>query len=249
MTVRNVRRIHLIAGGRFHDVDFARLELLKLIDEIPAVRATVATSYADIESLAIADLLITYTCDIAPNDAELAALGAFVAHGGRWLALHGTNVLLDFRVDGMIGAKAGHDSFMDLIGTRFLAHPPMGMFSVGVDDPGHPLTAGIEPFEIVEQLCLLEPRAKVQTLLHSRFTGDCAPFVAADWNTDHAPVMYLNNVGTGAVLYLALGHCRGRDDPPWGGTSVNDVSRGAWRHPVYYELLRRSLRWGISGED
>lgn len=240
------RRVHLIAAGRYHDIDFARLELLKLLGEFPSARTSVASGYHDLEGLGEADLLITYTCDIAPTEAEAQALRAFLERGGKWIALHGTNAILDFLADGRIGVAAGHDAFMDMVGTRFLAHPPIGPFTVEVDEPDHPLTAGIDAFEVVDELYLFEPRAEVRTLLHSRFTGSCAPFAAADWDSDHAPVMYMHDVGAGSVLYLALGHCRSHYDPSPNGAFVVHPLRCAWSYPVYYELLRRGLRWGLA---
>jgi type 1 glutamine amidotransferase len=240
------RRAHLIAAGRYHDMDFARLELLKLLAELPSVRTSVASDYGDVGSLAQADLLITYTCNFAPSEQETAALRTFLEAGGRWIALHGTNAVLDFLSDGRIGVAKGNDEFMDLIGTRFLAHPPIGPFQVEADDPDHPLTAGIEPFEVIDELYLFEMRGAVQTLLHTSFHGSCEPFAASEWANDHAPVMYLHAVGAGSVLYLSLGHCRGHYDPSPGGAFVSHPSRCAWNYPVYYELLRRGLRWGLS---
>lgn len=240
-----VRRAHLIAAGRYHDMDFARLELLKLLAELPSVRTSVANDYGDVASLGQADLLVTYTCDFAPDAGQTAALRAFLERGGRWLALHGTNAVLDFLADGRIGVQPGHEEFMDLIGTRFLAHPPIGPFTVTADDPGHPLTQGIEPFEVIDELYLFEQRAEIRTLLHAAFTGSCAPFAAADWDTDHAPIMYQHDVGEGTVLYLALGHCRSHYDPSPNGAFIPHPSRCAWNYPVYYELLRRGLRWGL----
>ena len=53
-------KVHLIAAGKFHDIDFARLELLKLLAEHADFRTSVASDYAATASLAHADLLITY---------------------------------------------------------------------------------------------------------------------------------------------------------------------------------------------
>lgn len=240
-----VRRAHLIVAGRYHDMDFARLELLKLLAERPSVRTSVASGYGDLDSLAAADLLVTYTCDFAPNAAETAALRAFLERGGKWIALHGTNAVLDFLSDGRIGVEPGHDDFMDLVGTRFLGHPPIGPFMVDVDEPDHPLTAGIAPFEVIDELYLLETRAAVRTLLHTSFHGSCAPFAAGEWDSNHAPVMYLHAVGAGTVLYLSLGHCRSHYDPSPNGAFIVHPSRCAWDYPVYRELLRRGLGWGL----
>ena len=85
--------VHCVIGGRYHDFDFARLEILKLLHPHEQLRVSVAGDYADTRALAAADALITYTCDLRPGEAEQDALIGYVEHGGRWLALHGTNSL------------------------------------------------------------------------------------------------------------------------------------------------------------
>ena len=52
---------HFIAAGKSHDIDFARLEILKLMAEEPRIRATVAMDYANTDRLAACDFLVTYT--------------------------------------------------------------------------------------------------------------------------------------------------------------------------------------------
>ena len=46
---------YLVAAGDFHDIDFARLELLKLLSEHENVRTTVASDYSDIEGINASD--------------------------------------------------------------------------------------------------------------------------------------------------------------------------------------------------
>ena len=50
---------HFVAAGKYHDIDFARLELLKLLAEHPHIRTTVATDYSDVERIAACKFLIT----------------------------------------------------------------------------------------------------------------------------------------------------------------------------------------------
>jgi hypothetical protein len=58
------------------------------------------------------------------------------------------------------------------------------------------------------------------------------------------PIMYTHPVGRGEVLYLTLGHCRGKYDMrPF--MPVCPIDRMAWEVPEFYELLRRGIRWGI----
>jgi len=48
-------KAYLVAAGDYHDIDYARLELLKLLAEHPSVRTTVASDYSDSEAIASSD--------------------------------------------------------------------------------------------------------------------------------------------------------------------------------------------------
>ena len=107
--------------------------------------------------------------------------------------------------------------------------------------------AGIEPFETDDELYLSEyhDRASLLPLLHTTWSGEARGFVEADWTSGDAQhlVMYLRPLGAGAVLYNTLGHCRGHYDMVPVLDYYPVVERCSWDRPVYYELLRRSLRW------
>src|SRR5215475_4883016 len=87
---------YLICGGDFHDMDFARLELLKLLHEHERIRVRVGEDYTDTDAIASAHFLVTYTCNVLPDASQEKALDAFLTKGGRWLALHGTNSILRY---------------------------------------------------------------------------------------------------------------------------------------------------------
>lgn len=235
---------HFVAAGKYHDIDFARLELLKLLAEHPQVRTTVATDYADLARLDACTILVTYTCDVLPTLEETAAIKAWLERGGRWLALHGTNSILEF-TDAGVATPDHRPDVMELLGTQFKAHPPIGPFRVEVVERDHPLTAGIEDFEVVDELYLSETRAPIQTLLRTRFAGEATGFVDADWPEIEVPILYLRDVGQGQILYNTLGHCRGHYDLPTMVPFYDHPERCAWNYPVYYELLRRGLRWAL----
>ena len=55
--------------------------------------------------------------------------------------------------------------------------------------------------------------------------------------------MYLKKVGDGEVLYLTLGHARGRYDMRPLMDEYHQVERGSWKVPAFHELLRRGIRW------
>lgn len=237
-------RAVLVCGGRFHDFDFARTELLGLLGEDPDVRTRVFENFSETSALEEADFLVTYTCDVRPSEPEQEALADFVREGGRWMALHGTNSILEFDKKGIVQCPALAPLFAEVLGSRFLAHPPIAPYEVRVSCPDHPLVKGVDPFEVSDELYLCEYGAEVKSLLETRFQGEAVGFAASDWPDDQAhPVMYLRDYGSGHVLYNTLGHCRGRYDMQPMIPEYPQVERGAWEQPVYYELLRRSLAW------
>jgi len=71
----------LVAGGKYHDIDFARLELLKLLSEDERIRTRVFEDYSNLHAIANADFLITYTCDGRPTLEEQKVLRDYVANG------------------------------------------------------------------------------------------------------------------------------------------------------------------------
>ena len=90
------RRIEvtLVAGGKYHDIDFARRELLTLLAEHDEFRVRVQPDYEDVDGITAAEILVSYTCDVRPSENAQRAVRAWVENGGRWVALHGTNAAL-----------------------------------------------------------------------------------------------------------------------------------------------------------
>jgi type 1 glutamine amidotransferase len=236
---------YLVAGGRYHDIDFARIEILKLLSEHEHVRTRVGSDYRDVESIRSSRFLISYTCDMRPSPEEQEALHDFVASGGRWLALHGTNSVLEFTKQG-VEAPRIIDRLAFTLGSQFIAHPPIQKYKVEPVAPGHPLVEGVGSFETDDELYLNEyhERERLIPLLETSYAGMAEGFSVADW-TEAARhlVMYLRPLGDGAVLYNTLGHCRGHYDMRPAMDYYPKVERCSWELPQYYELLRRGIRW------
>lgn len=237
----------LVCGGRWHDFDFARVELLKLLQEHERIRVRVFDDYEGVAALASTRLLITYTCDVLPSAPAQLALRSWLDAGGRWFALHGTNSVIRFlsMKPLRIGTPREAPQFMDMLGSQFLGHPPIGPFRVEVSDPGHVLTRGLADFDTTDELYLQEYHGTPHALLHTRFGGATPEFERTDWSADPRQlVWYLKPHGAGEVMYLTLGHCRGRYDMEPLMKEYPRVERCSWELPVYYELLRRGIRWG-----
>ncbi len=243
MSEHRTINFYMVAAGQYHDIDFARLELLKLLAEDERIRVKVATDYHDIDAINAADVLITYTCNLVPPEDEQRALREFIASGKRWFALHGTNAILEFTDQG-VACPENAPVLMETLGTQFLAHPPIQPFQVHISDPEHELVKGVNSFETDDELYLCRVHGNPHYLMHSRFTGKATGFVLEDWDDDvDHPVYYINSVGDGEVLYLNLGHCRSHYDMQPMVDYYPDIERCAWEKPEFYELLRRGIKY------
>lgn len=246
--------VALVVGGRWHDVDYARLELLKLLGEHDSIRSTVHSDYSDIDVLSQSDVVIAYTCDVRPSREESLALAHAVQSGVRLLALHATNSAIDSPVAGgpkVFRTPDAMPEFTALLGNRFLAHPKISPWRIDVVQPEHPLVAGVPSFVTTDELYVMELREDLNVILDTEFTGDCPGFeVSHSGSRTRHPVLFTRNEGQGEVVYFTLGHCRGRFDvSDLGISDTGVVDRVAWESPNYREVLRRCVAWAAHGEN
>lgn len=236
--------VAFVCGGKYHDMDFARVRILEALLETPHLRTRVYADYRDIDAITAADCLVTYTVDVLPDEAGAERLNAFVAAGKRWFALHGTNSVLRYAKGRGWEAPRSAPTFMQTLGSQFVAHPPIAPYSVEVTAPEHPLVAGIEPFSAEDELYLSELHPPLEVLLHTRFVGSTPGFAESDWGDDSPrPVLYVKRVGTGEVLYFTLGHARSRYDMQPLMAEYPNEERGSWNTPAFRTILRRGLVW------
>ena len=239
----------LVAGGKFHDIDFARRELLGLLGEHDRVRVAVRDDWEDIETLCTAEFIVSYTCDVRPSETAQHAMRSWVDQGGRWVALHGTNAALDLPRPGGVEAPRCFPLWADTLGSQFIAHPPIGPMRIENAAPNNWLVAGIDDFDTNDELYLMEypELANLEVHLRTQWRGEVDGFAESDWTTGSGErvVQYLRSLGSGAVLYNTLGHCRGHYDMQPLHEFHPTVERCSWELPQYYELLRRSIRWAL----
>ena len=266
-------RVHVIAGGfppgssAGHDMDYARLRILSLLQENPNLVTTLANDYADIERwLPATRLLITYVAGPYPNDEQNQAIARWLEAGGRWLALHGTSGGKAVPVgEKRWVRKMVKGGYHATLGSFFLNHPPARKFRVDVADRDHPITRGVpDSFEVMDELYLIELQqpATLRLLLTTELDKDPSPagfgFVY-DRDTSILPdgktraLGYTREVGRGGVTYIALGHCHSpmSNVQPFVDSSIEASGktpltfRGSWETPAFEQLLRNGIQWGV----
>jgi uncharacterized protein len=225
---------NLVTGSpaRNHDFDFARLRLAQALYEAGDIRTDAWNNYDAGEAIAAGDVLVSYTSQVPVSDDNCEALRHFLGRGGRWFALHASN------------SVAGNDHLPGILGSRFITHPAYSHFPVSVA-PGDPLLRDIEPFEVDDELYVIDVTSDIEVLLETRWGGEALGGRQVEEGV--RPLMYRHRVGEGEVLYLALGHCNRPFDSPRPGMLQPD-RRGPWEMPVYKELIRRGVAWAARRE-
>jgi type 1 glutamine amidotransferase len=227
---------NLICGAPMynHDFDFARQRLLGALYEAGGIQTHVSPNYDDSVAIEGGDLLVSYTSQVPVDAARCQAIRRYLESGGRWFALHASNSVRDNTI------RPG------ILGSRFLVHPPYGHFPVSIAKPADPLLAGIEPFEVDDELYVIEPNGDIDVLLHTRWGGDA---MGRKVEPAMQPLMYRHRVGKGGVLYLALGHSARTFDTAARPGPDQAALRGPWDLPVYKELVRRGIEWAAKRRE
>jgi len=232
----------LIAAGKYHNIDFARAKLLNLLGEFPNVRTRVFEDYRR-EAISNADILITYTCDVVPSQNIQKELRRWLKAGGRWLALHGTNSILEMMEDGNWSTPNRAPLLMNMLGSRFLSHPPIAPYTVENAAPDHALVEGIGAFEVTDELYHMELYQPIEVLLEAECSEKGRGFQDGDLAIGRHPVFYRKSHTLGEVLYLTLGHCRGHHDMRPLLEYWPEIDNGPWEMEEFKLLLKRSLQW------
>jgi len=133
-------------------------------------------------NLARFDVILNFSTDLVGTDEQIGALLGAVEAGAGFVGLHAANAT--FRAS---------DAYAAMVGSRFARHPPIKQFTVEIVDPTHPVTAGLESFEVEDERYELK---------------DDAPDLKVLARAEGHPCVYVRQHGRGRVVYVAPGHDR-----------------------------------------
>jgi type 1 glutamine amidotransferase len=126
---------------------------------------------------------------------------SFVKSGGTLFVFH--SGICNYRVNGPVHRCTGG---------RFVMHPADHAFSVVPQTPGHPITAGIEPFTVVDELYKVEMDQSVKEIF----------LISNSAEHGTAPSGWTLTNGKGRGVVLTVGHTR----EVIGNASVQKIIRG-----------------------
>ncbi len=264
------KHVHLITGGyprgatAGHDMDYARLRLLKLLHEHDDIVTTVSGDFTDVGNwLEGMSLLMTYVAGPFPDEQSVEVINCWLEAGGRWFALHGTSGGKAARMPDRPGRTMIKMDHHHTLGSFFLNHPPVRRFNVDVVNSNHPLTHNLpSQFEVDDELYLIEMLGSADVLLTTELPEDPSPpgfgfyyerdvSLQADGKT--RVLGYEKTVGSGKVAYIALGHCHSPtsnsqpfvDESVATGGITPTTFRGAWETPEFAQILSNAVSWGV----
>jgi uncharacterized protein len=210
-------KILLLLGGNWHDFEGFTAAFQSYF---PEDDVQIEATYNADKLLALdeekVDLVAIYTClggsnqhgriaeDMKPE--QIDALCRWAQRGGKVLGVHSATVMGEAQTQ-----------LRQLLGGRFLSHPPQFDFTVAPLFREHPTTAGIGAFAVHDEFYIQAYNADVQ--IH---------MVASDRGVAY-PMVWTRSEDAGKVAYVAPGH-----------------TPSVWAQPAYRQLLRQSVDWLLS---
>ena len=214
----NGKSILILLGGMWHDFD-GFVNVMKPVFEAEGcqVEATYDLDVLTRLNQSCCDLVLSYTClfkhrqgydDIGPEkltDEQVHGLTRWVRRGGGLLAAHAATVIGDSRPE--LGT---------LFGGVFDSHPEPFTFSIYPLSGEHPITTGIQAFDVYDEFYIQKYDPSVE--LH----------MTAIYQNVAYPMAWSKPEGKGRVAHVAPGH-------------FPEV----WKHPAYQRLMLQTAKWLI----
>jgi len=207
-----IKLLMLHNGG--HSFEGLKKALDPVLEKTGDFEVTVGESFDVLkaENIKAFDVVFFYGSGGKMTDpAQEQGLEGFVAGGGGMAGVHATD------------ANKRSDVYWRLIGGRFAGHGG-GRFMVRIEDKKHPVTAGMDDFEISDETYRnnYHPDAKIHSLVHM------------DRGKEQQSMAWVQEIGKGRVFCTTLGH-----------------GPQAFANPQFQRLVVRGLYWaaGRSPKD
>lgn len=205
-------KVLFMRGGGIHDWKGLSPLLVDLLRKTGDFQVTLSEDLDDLktESIRKYDVVLFYCTGINFADAEQEqGICEFVRDGGGYAGIHSAT-----------DSFKKSDAYWELVGGRFAGHGG-GKYTVYIYDKEHPITAGMEDFEISDE-----------TYSHHYHKNACMRCLIRMSRGEERQCMgWVQHYGQGRVFYTGLGH-----------------GRAAWENPQFQRLVVRGLYWAAGRE-
>jgi len=201
----------LLLGGRGHDWRGFHEVISKVLEKTGEFELTLSAELDDLkaENISKYDVVLFYGSGGNFTDpAQEQGLKQFVENGGGVVGVHATD------------AFKKSDVYWHMLGGRFTGHGG-GTFPIIILDRNHPITKGLENFEITDETYrnAIHPKARLHDL------------VRMDRGQEKQSMAWVQQYGKGRVFNTTLGH-----------------GRPAWENPSLQKMIVRGLYWAAGRE-
>jgi type 1 glutamine amidotransferase len=205
-------KVLFLRGGGIHDWKTSTQVLVPVFEKTGDFEITLTENLDDLntDNLAKYNLVLFHTTSITFTQKEQAqALCDFVRNGGGWAGIH--SVTDSFK---------NSDAYWEMVGGRFAGHGG-GKFTVYILDKDHPITKGMEDFEIQDE-----------TYAHTYHKNSCIrALLRMDKGNERQCMGWVQDYGKGRVFYSGLGH-----------------GKEAWTNPAWQRFFVRGMYWAAGRE-
>lgn len=195
----------LVSDGIVHPSLLCRFWLRRALTALPGYRFVRVASLEALPRLPLDSFraIVLYVHHQTLSAAALECLDAYLEGGGGLLALHSASA-----------SFTEEPHYHDILGGRFVAHPPVESFDVQPSASEDEVFGGIPGFSVRDELYRHEYDPANRIRFRTR-VGE-----------EREPVVWTRRQGQGRVCYCALGH-----------------TVSAIRHPQVRQILHRGLAW------
>jgi len=150
------------------------------------------------------DIIMQYTTGMKPTKEQEDGLCDFIQNGGGYVGIHSAT-----------DSFKNCDRYWEMVGGRFAGHGS-GKFTVYIYDHEHPITKGMEDFEIQDETYAHNYHRNAQMRSLTRMNR----------GNERQSMAWVSSYGKGRVFYTSNGH-----------------DRRAWENPHFQRLVVRGAYW------
>jgi type 1 glutamine amidotransferase len=201
-------KVMFLQGGGVHDWKSCTPILKSVLDQTNDFEVTFTENLDDLkEHIKQFDIIIQYTTGMELTKEQENGLCDFIQNGGGYVGIHSAS-----------DSFKNSDRYWEMLGGRFAEHGS-GKFTVYIYDHSHPITKGMQDFDIEDETYSHNYHRNAQMRSLTRMNRD----------NERQSMSWVSSYGKGRVFYTGNGH-----------------GREAWTNPHFQRLVVRAAYWAAA---